>query len=533
MNKILISLALLLTIIFYTTVSSAAQVGNGKKILYIPIDNRPIILRQTVDVAEKLGYEVLTPPAEIIGSRYNLGNVDELWRWLNENAANVNAAVISTDAMIYGSLIASRQHEMSGAEILSRAKNFEQFKENFPALPIYAFGTIMRTPRAAISATYEPDYYKTYATQIFNYTALIDKSELGKLGGSDKSQIKKLEKQIPAEYLTDWLDRRAENYDANKYLIDLTRRHVFDYFILGMDDNGQYSQTHLESRHLADYAKDVGKSRFIVMSGADELGMMMMSRAINADLHEMPFVAVEYNDGKGKYTMPDYGSETAQQIIDGAIIATGGFRIYNPAHADFVVAVNTNFDGSTSQANYADNNLTPRKGTYTFIERLKNLTAQNLPVGVADITFGNGADNAMMNLMKAEDLQFKIRAYGGWNTASNSTGFLIGAGVLTKRMDDYDVTTLLMTRYLDDWAYQANVRTTVAYEMLSLPGTGDYSTLGERLQAVDEMCADKITKFAADNINLPRRFSIGNIKVIHPWNRMYEADVLFDLKVNR
>ena len=174
--------------------------------------------------------------------------------------------------------------------------------------------------------------------------------------------------------------------------------------------------------------------------------------------------------------------------------------------------------------------MTPRKSTYAFIERLKNLTAENYPVGVADISFNNGADNAMMNLMRTEDLQFKIRAYGGWNTASNSTGFLIGAGVLTKFMDDYDVTELLMTRYLDDWAYQSNIRTTVAYEMLNLPGTGDYSTLGERRQAVDEMCAEKITKFAADNILLPRRFSLRNVKVIHPWNRMYEADIFFDLK---
>ena len=533
MIKILISLALMLTIFFSATITFAAQVGNGKKILYIPLDNRPVILRQTVDVAEELGYEVVTPPEEIIGSRENLGNSDELWRWLNENANGATAAVISTDAMIYGSLVASRQHEMTAEEILSRAKNFEQFKEKFPYLPIYAFGTIMRTPRAAISATYEPDYYKTYATQIFKYTALKDKEELGKLKGSDSRELKKLSKQIPAEYLEDWLNRRAENFNANKYLIDLTRSHVFDYFLLGMDDNGQYSQTHLESRHLDDYAKDLGKSRFIVMSGADELGLMMISRAINADLHEIPFVAAEYNAGKGKYTMPDYGSETAQQIIDGAIIATGGFKIYNPAHADFVVAVNTNFDGSTSQANFADNNLKPRKGTYTFIERLKNLTSQNLPVGVADISFGNGADNAMMNLMKKEDLQFKICAYGGWNTASNSTGFLIGSGVLTKFMDDYDVTSLLLTRYLDDWAYQANVRTVAAYEMLNLPGTGDYSTLGERLNAVDEMCADKITNFAADNIKLPRRFSLRNIKVIHPWNRMYEADVIFDLETNK
>ena len=47
----------------------AERPGAGKKIVYIPIDTRPVNDRQTVEVAEKLGYEVLVPPAEILGGR--------------------------------------------------------------------------------------------------------------------------------------------------------------------------------------------------------------------------------------------------------------------------------------------------------------------------------------------------------------------------------------------------------------------------------------------------------------------------------
>ena len=55
-----------------------------KKIVFVPHDNRPISDKQTADVVERLGYEVVVPPDEILGSREDLGHPDELWKWLNE-----------------------------------------------------------------------------------------------------------------------------------------------------------------------------------------------------------------------------------------------------------------------------------------------------------------------------------------------------------------------------------------------------------------------------------------------------------------
>ena len=512
-----------------STVTFAASIGQGKKIIYIPIDNRPIILPQTAEVAEKLGYEVVAPPDEIIGSRENLGDAEKLWVWLNENAPGATAAVISTDAMLYGSLIASRQHNLTAEEIMNRAKKFEQFKKNFPYLPIYAFGTVMRTPRMGSNIAEEPEYYATYGTQIFRYTALKDKSEVTKLTRKEQKEFEQLEKNIPKEYLADWFKRREKNFNALKYFADLTRDYTFDYLILGCDDSAEYSQTHAEGRHLVEYTKPLGRARCQVMAGADELGVLLISRAVNRDIGEIPLVSAHYNVGKGAHTFPRYGNEMISESVDSAIYASGGFRINRDDRADFVVAVSTNYDGKTLEANLPGNFTKTRKGTKPFVNILKDLTDKNYSVGVIDVAYANGADNALMDQMRINDLLFKIRAYGGWNTASNSSGFLIATGVLVRWMDDHDVNDLMMTRYLDDWVYQANVRRVVTNMLAKMPGNVSKGDLKDKTARVDELTTEMAKKFVEENIKLPSGYFLKNLLYTHPWNRMYEAGVQFDL----
>ena len=514
---------LLITLMILTSTASA----QSKKILYVPIDNRPVNLAQVVQVADKLDYEILTPPSEIIGTNNFKVDPDKLWTWLYETAPQADCAVLSTDALIYGSLVASRMHELSAEEILERAGRFKILHEKFPYLPIYAFGTIMRTPRSAANSSLEPEYYKIYGAKIFQYTAMLDKQEMNQLKGGDKRDLKKLEAEIPGEYLDDWFKRRAKNSDANKYFIELTRAGVFEYFLLGCDDSAIFSQTHRESRELTELASDMGKTVVQVTSGADELGMLMISRAINRDLDYRPFISVEYNAGKGADTFPTYCNEPIGISIDAAIIAAGGFRIPNPERADLVLAINTRRNGKTFDASSAQNNLKLRGDLKSFMTIINDFTAKNYPVAIADIAFANGADRSLMNQLKLKDLQFKIRAYGGWNTATNSSGFLIGAGVLTKFMDDKDVAELLITRYLDDWAYQANVRAEITGACYGL-GVNPYK-LDDVITQMNELTTERISTFAAENLRLPQRWQLENLNVTLPWLRVFECNPRFTL----
>ena len=507
---------------------TSTALAQGKKILYVPIDDRPCNLYQVVQVAEKLGYELLTPPTELLGRNTHTGDPDKLWAWLEETAPQADFAAISTDAMLYGSLVDSRMHDYTAEEISEQVRRFKTFHEKFPYLPLYAFGTVMRTPRSGSNASAEPEYYYTYGAKIFQYTALLDKKEMGKTTSGDERTLKKLAADIPKEYLDDWFARRAKNSNANELLIDLTREGVFNYFLLGCDDSAMFSQTHKESRYLADHAKDLGKTVVQVTSGADELGMLMISRAINKDRDQIPFVSVMYNDGKGAATFPKYGNEPIGISIDAAIIAAGGLRIPAPERADLILAVNTRSNGKTFDApDVKKNKLRLRGDVKTFLKPVKSFLEAGYPVAIADISFANGADNALMNQLKKDDLQYKIRAYGGWNTASNSSGFLIGASVLTKFMDERDIAELLTTRYLDEWAYQANVRQEITAECYRL-GIDPYK-IGDSTPKMNDLTTEKIKAFAAVNLILPRGLSLEDLKVSLPWHRVFECDPRFKL----
>lgn len=495
------------------------------KFVFVPHDNRPISDKQTAQVIKKLGYDVCVPPDELLGSRDDLGNPDRLWQWLEENAEGADAAVISSDSMLYGSLVGSRKHAYSQKEVLARAERFKEFRKKNPDMQLYVFGSVMRTPRSAEASGHEePDYYQSYGSDIFRYTVLRDKEEMEGLTRREKKEYAFLAQLIPHDALDDWMKRREKNFAANKRLIDLTKANTFNYFVLGRDDNAPYSQTHLESRHLKAYGEGLPKTRYQPMAGIDEIGMLLLARAVNDMRREMPFIYVRYNWGRGENTVPSYSDEKIGVSINDAIVAAGGMKVQSPDKADLVIAVNTNPNGKTYEANDRENDGTPHEGTKYFADIVQEYVYAGYPVGVADVAYANGSDNALMEELKARGLLFKLRAYSGWNTATNSAGFLIGEGSLTKYMTDDAADDLLLTRYLDDWAYQANVRNIIARQLGWLRGDGVYGSLNSKRAAVASRTAKMMNRFAEEN--LPPMSGIDELKVVFPWNRMFESDVV-------
>ncbi len=522
--------AVLCLIILLSPPSEAKKKFDGVpgKIIYIPLDNRPITDKQTVEVAQKLGYEVIVPPKDMLGSRDKLGNPELLWEWLENEADNykdLRAAVISADSMLYGSLVGSRKHDYEPQLIAERAARFGEFHKDHKNLPIYVFSSIMRTPRTgALSGHEEPEYYRSYGADIFRYTALIDKQEIEGLNRREKKEFAFLEKLIPKNALSDWMNRRKKNFDANKILIDLAKEKNFNYLLLGRDDNAPYCQTHLESRYLTKYADKLGKETFQSIAGIDEVGMMMITRAINERLNNVPFVFVRYNWGRGGQTIPSYSDVTIEESINAAIAATGAMKVPSPERADFVLAVNTNPDGRTFEAGSDLNDGNTREGAKYFADMVGDYVSKGYKVAVADIAFANGSDNALMEALRDRGLLFKLKAYAGWNTATNSTGFVLSTAELSKMMTDGAVDDLLLTRYLDDWAYQANVRNTMARQLTWLRGDGYYGKLGDKMEAVSGRTTALLERFVERNF--PPFAGSEDLLVVFPWNRMFESDIL-------
>lgn len=506
-------------------------------IVFIPHDNRPISDVETADTIRQLGYKVVVPPDELLGSNSNLGDSDKLWQWLEDNTTvphkkdkkppykplpGIKAVVLSGDAMIYGSLVGSRKHHFTQQKLLERVKKFQEFKDSHPKVPMYVFSSIMRTPRTGeASGSEEPGYYFSYGTDIFRYTALKDKEEVEGLTKREKKEMKFLTEFLPQEAIDDWLSRRSKNLAVNKAMIDLAKAGTFSYFCLGRDDNAPYSQTHRESRWLNDYGRELGKTHFNNMAGIDEFGMLLLTRAVNDLEAVMPFVYVRYNMGEGARVVPSYSDEAIDKTIRSHVIMAGGVYVTTPARADLVLLVNTNPNGETYEANDAGNTEKSRFSTRYFMNMLEEELAEGRPVGIADIAYANGSDNALMAALRDKDLLFRLQAYSGWNTPTNSTGFVLGQGMLVPRMSDESRKRLLYTRYLDDWGYQANVRQNLSATLGYFKGQGSGGNLNEKRAQTEASATLRMQTFAG--WNLPKFVDVKQIKVTMPWNRLFEC----------
>ncbi|MBQ5920186.1 MAG: DUF4127 family protein [Selenomonadaceae bacterium] len=536
--------ALLLCLAVFLAVFSGIAAAKKKEapkdkgtIVFIPHDNRPISDVETADTIRQLGYKVVVPPDELLGSNSNLGDSDKLWQWLEDNTTvphkkdkkppykplpGIKAVVLSGDAMIYGSLVGSRKHHFTQQKLLERVKKFQEFKDSHPKVPMYVFSSIMRTPRTGeASGSEEPGYYFSYGTDIFRYTALKDKEEVEGLTKREKKEMKFLTEFLPREAIDDWMSRRSKNLAVNKAMIDLAKAGTFSYFCLGRDDNAPYSQTHRESRWLNDYGRELGKTRFNNMAGIDEFGMLLLTRAVNDLEAVMPFVYVRYNMGEGARVVPSYSDEAIDKTIRSHVIMAGGVYVTTPARADLVLLVNTNPNGETYEANDAGNTEKSRFSTRYFMNMLEEELAEGRPVGIADIAYANGSDNALMAALRDKDLLFRLQAYSGWNTPTNSTGFVLGQGMLVPRMSDESRKRLLYTRYLDDWGYQANVRQNLSATLGYFKGQGSGGNLNEKRAQTEASATLRMQTFAG--WNLPKFVDVKQIKVTMPWNRLFEC----------
>ena len=508
-------------IIFTTTAQASAE-----KILFIPHDNRPVSCQQPAEVVAQLGYEIISPPNEF------LTKPDELWLWLNENARSASAAVVSSDALLYGGLIPSRSHNIDADELFARVENFKALRENNRGLRLYVFGSLMRTPQFGTPGDIEePDYYGEFGADIFQLTKLLDKQEISKLSGKEKFYLDNLERNIPDEILDDYFARRVKNLSATKKLIDFTDTEVIDYFVIGRDDNAPLSQTHRENRQLLAYMENIPKTKAQSHAGIDEYAMLLLTRAVNDLRGDIPFVNVQFNRGVGAKTVPHYSDEEIGQTVRNEILIAGGMFVPSPARADFVLLVNTDPKGETYELHnsFPPQVLTKRQQKYfrrnaeQFAAQIEEALEKNLPAGVADINFANGSDNALMTELRDKNLLFKLQSYAGWNTATNTTGFALGTGILAKHMSRQSVDKLLARRYLDDWAYQANVRTQIADELSKLPdGLQIYINFGEHEAEIIQRENRLMREFAEKNLPQWRNFTLSN-----PWHRMFECRIDF------
>lgn len=513
---------ILLTVLGFAFSETQVEAREKEKgaFIFIPLDDRPVCYSYPVKVMEAAGYKILTPPEKFLATRTTPADTEKLWKWLESRAEKVDAAVISTDALIYGGLVASRTHMLPMAALeakVNRLKDLQMDKD----IRFYGFSTLMRTPRESYGNV-EPAYYSNVGPAIYRYSQLSDKSDLHAESLLEDFEVGAFERNLAKAHLKDWLDRRNKNMEVNRQLAMLARMGRFDYFAIGKDDNAPLSHTHMEARKISFSNADVSDESFQILPGVDQLGLLLLTRAANELSGTVPKVYQMYVEGVGPKTVPQYSDLPLGTSVPEQIIAAGGKIVYQPEAADVVLAINTPADGTMYDSTSLSNQYFASPANKRYIANLGKMLERGVNISLADVAFSNGGDNGFMNEMSLRGYTDKLSAYNGWNTADNTIGFAIAQGMLAPKIEKEKQLMLMRERVLDDWYYQSNARRLITDELEKAKKTEFKYTLNDMMPKVRKQAFDIMNRLAANyDITAGTKFD-----VVFPWNRLFEVDIV-------
>lgn len=527
MQKKQLVICLVFSLIFLLTFAVNAEEKKkiAPNIIYVALDDRPVNLSYVQDSLADIPAKIIVPPAYMPVGREKGADVEQLWQWVNKEASKADIAVLSTDTLIYGGLVPSRLHQLEPNILQQRMEKFIELKKKNPRLKIYLFSTVLRSPKMSKGGV-EPEYYSVYGPKIFQLTSLQAKEKMAGLSEAEKQQMDKLAQATPAQYLQDWLQRREKNFHVNQELIELTKKGIVDYFILGRDDTAVYTLSTVEYQKLAKQAESLYSSdwhflhKFSSFCGVDDIGILLLGRAFNN--YRAVKVYPLYAPGVGGKTIAQYEDQAIEDNVRNHIFAAGAVPTEQKEKADLFLFVNTPANGLTLEANNKNNSWHPTKANLIFANEIEKYLQAGKKVALADVAFSNGADNGLLSILAQKKVLPQLRSYAGWNTAGNSIGYALGQGLLADYISEEKKNKLLTVRLLDDWAYQANIRAQLNKEIIFLEHI-DSNFLDDKKEKLEQEAKNRIDFFAVTHLS---DFAFTSCQVRFPWQRMFEIEVI-------
>lgn len=443
---------------------------NIMKIAFIPIDNRPVcytLPKMITGIDKEVEFSI--PNRNLLGDLTKSASTDEILNWL-ENLENHDAIIISLDTLTYGGLIPSRRCELSFNDILIRVEKIKEILKT-KNTKIYAFSSIMRISNNNYNEE-EKLYWAQYGKKIFQYSYNLHKN------GTAHTDV-------PENIIKDYLETRKRNFEVNKIFLQWQKEGLFDTLIFSKDDCAQFGLNVKEAQEL----ESLGA---FVKTGADEIPLSLLSRALKNKLKICPiFLEPDYKD-----LISNYEDISIEKSVFGQI-ELAGCEISDEKNADILLYIN-NFKENQGE-------IVMNKNTEMFD---KNFIIPQKPYMIADVRFANGADNNFVKELFKNTIEDKnFYGYSAWNTSANTIGSLICGAKYKFFAQNYDKNTfdkLQITRFLDDWAYQANVRQNLSKT--------DKKLLDEKMKPYENV----VSNVLKTKINAQYSF---------PWNRLFEVEI--------
>jgi hypothetical protein len=487
----------------------------------IPLDERPVNTRYPRFLAEIAGAELVLPPAAILSDFRMPAKSDALIEWLQTEAPKCDVLIVGCETLGYGGLITSRTSDESVAVITARLETIRQLRVQHPALRILGFNVITRIPHYN-SAVEEPDYWADYGERLHMLSQYLDRSSQG---DAVENQLRDLRSQIPEAYATDFLRRRLRNHTVNLTAIGLVASSVFDLLVISSDDTSVYGLSSNEKRWLAQWVAwlDLGE-KLLMYPGADEIGSILVARAVNQWKQRSPNFQIDYAVPGGENITAAFEDSAIKVTVERQIKAAGGVI---QADGDILLLVNPprspdiGWPIPYSETEKCDR--TPH--LQAAVDRLAQWIASGKPAAVADVAHSNGADNVFVDMLREKGLLFKLDAYSAWNTAGNSIGTTVAQACLAWQgsRESMEQRRFLAHRLIEDWLYMGNVRNETTDWLQAQ--TGQPEPTADMLRPTANWIEAHL-QAAMNPLNMGFRIVPHSLRL--PWKRTFEID--FDLE---
>ncbi|HTU99262.1 MAG TPA: DUF4127 family protein, partial [Luteitalea sp.] len=511
------------------------------RIALVPLDDRPVCLQYPQMLAGLAHAEVVAPPVALLGRFTTPGNADAIATWLRaQDWTTFDALIVSADMLAYGGLVASRVHRVDTATALARLRVLRDVHAARRDLPIYVSSVIMRLAPTADGAN------ETWREALARYAELAP----GTSTDAEARDLTAATARIPADALQDYRQARRRNRDINLAAVSMVADGTARFLLVSQDD-AKPRGLHLQDRVAVTAAASAGDviGRVAVQPGADEVGMLLLARAVLDARKWHPTVRSTFSSERARVMVAPYEDRPLHETVDFQIVAAGAGLARPGDRADLDLHVFASRHDAGAGASFAGVVTTALTGGAHVI------VADVDPKG--DV---QGASVELTEALLAADAFPRMYGYASWNTAGNTVGTALAHGLLTwaggrlmaqctspawTTLADAQV-TFMLHRLVNDYAYQGVVRLPLNRELRGAGRTPDWfrthaTELSARLHAALEprlqQYASAYTTRAwspvspspgdvAVQVSLPR-----SLAVSLPWDRTFEAAITLDVPV--
>ena len=510
--------------------------------LLIPLDSRPPCKEFTQNLAKIAGINLTVPPKYLLDDYRTPSQSNALRQWLyNSIASSPDFAILSTDMLMHGGLIASRDvHSLDGRE-QTFIELLEILKSKSPNTSLAAFTII---PRLLIS---ENDDTKTWQYHMMQYAILKDKVNTFE-NPLDFQELQKIQLRLPEKLVNKYNNIYLTNDSFNKNLFKAIQNDLVQKIIVGQDDGEVFGLPNT-NRHKAElYLEHLNsnqKTNAYTTRGADEIAQLFIAQYTNEIYSTSPKIYIQYSDAQTKNKIMPYMPSSVDETAREKIKIIKGNVVNDKNTADFILFIHCG-----DQKNSDFFSLTK------ISQNLNELLANNKNIALVDLSENFEAQETLLDsLIKNNVPLSKLIAYAGWNTTSNSIGTAVSqASIFTARKKHLPVSEHLqlyylnsnftLSRIIEDWGY-LKIILPQTNKNLKLFGIDNYK-LNSNKQYTESLIQNKV-QFLANNLlyqNFSRYpfyqlentcFFFHSVKttVNLPWDRTFEINLKLETTISK